>query len=610
MLLRRLHLVAVTTLLAFVLASCGQAAAPTAAPPIPTPTTAGPTSPGPAATPTPAATAKADAPQAASSGYPPEKTKELISQNMYLPGMSYGRGETPKYGGTARFSNKAELPNDDPTLTSSITSINVLGPLHGNGWLVATKREANAEVRPHFAESWSLSQDSKTWTFKLRPDVKWHDGATLVAEDIKFAIDLAVWPPKGRRVGGAFTQLDTLAEVQVVDQRTVRLVFAEPSPHLMEALSSPNNAIIHKRDPAQKELDKGNLTVGLASLGWTSLGPFKFDRYVRGGEFRVVRFDQYFEKDAAGRAMPYLDSVVNTPIPDRAVALGAFRAGRLEAMSRGVGTSLDPQEVVLVKRTFGEKVWFHRYPYLAYGIAMNSLKPPFDDVRARRAVTLYLDRDEGASKMQGGFAFSSGFLSPASWWHSYQYVEWPGFNQKTKIQDQGEAKRLMQEAALAGSPVSISCRSDFLYMCEFSESVLRGVGFVPKIELLDVNAVRETTENMRHQTYMGGPGNGLLPSNILSGWVSSNKRSGNQTNDLKFDEWDRIIRTSTDPLVRRAALWEAEKHMLLDKAYNAPFLREEVVAPYRTYLKGSVVPGYQAHDNSDRSTDWIDQSLK
>jgi peptide/nickel transport system substrate-binding protein len=357
----------------------------------------------------------------------------------------------------------------------------------------------------------------------------------------------------------------------------------------------------------QKEIDKGNVTAGLAPVGWVSLGPYKYDNYVRGGVFKVVRFDQYWEKDASGQAMPYLDAVTNTPIPDRAVALGAFRAGRLDAMSRGVGTSLDPQEVTIVKKTFGDRVWFHRYPYLAYGVSMNVLKPPYDDIRVRKAVQLYMDRDEGAAKMQGGYAFSTGFLSPASWWHSHQYFEWPGFNPKTKKEDQAEALRIFGETGLKGSPVSITCRQDYLYMCEFIDSTLAQIGFKPAIELVDVNIATERSESLQFQTLAGGVCSDLKPIQCMQGYVTT--AIVNRYNDPKIDEWQNIILTSTDPLVRRQALWDAEKYFLLEKAYNAPFWREEVVAPYRTYLKGSIVPGNRAHSNSDRATDWVDKSL-
>lgn len=591
-----------------VAAGCGPGASPTSTPASTGPT-ATPASGDTPPTPAPGALAPVSDEVLARSGYPIEKARQLIAQRMFLPGMTYGAGETPQYGGTASFSNKAELPNDDPTLTTSITQRNIIASITGNGSLVGEKRDRNDEPTGMLAESWTVSDDGKVWTFKLRPGIKWHDGDPLVAADVKFSFDLALSPPSGRRIATSLQEdLPNFDKIEVVDSMTVRLVFKEPSPHLLETLATEINWVSLKRNLAQKELDKGNISFGMAPLGWVGLGPYKYDQFIKGSTFKAVRYDGYWEKDGGGRSLPYLDSVQWTPIPDRAVALGAFRAGRLEAMSRGVGTSLDPREVEVVTRSLGDKVWYHRYPYLVYGVSMNVLKPPFDDIRARKAVNLYMDRDEGANKMQGGFAFSSGFLSPASWWHSHQYYEWPGFNPKTKTQDQAEAKRLMQEAGLVGAKTPISCRTDYLFMCEFEDQVLRGLGFAPSIELMDVNTQAEASRTMQYTVQAGGVCSDLQPIQCMASYTTDSMP--NRYNDPKIDEWQRIIVTSLDPEVRRKALWDAERYFILEKAYNAPFWREEVLGPYRTYLKGSIVPGSRAHSNTDRATDWIDKSLK
>jgi ABC-type transport system substrate-binding protein len=222
-----------------------------------------------------------------------------------------------------------------------------------------------------------------------------------------------------------------------------------------------------------------------------------------------------------------------------------------------------------------------------------------------------MDRDEGALKMQGGYAFSSGFFSPASWYHSGAYKTWPGYTRDTKAQDQAEGKRLLKEAGYVGAKVHILCRTDYLFMCEFTESVLRGVGFDPFIDLKDVNAQSEMSRTGQYQAQTSGPGAVLYPGDQLSGYVTYAANAGiSKPLDTKIDDFQKIILTSTDPLVRRQALWDAENYYLVQMAYNAPFLREETVQAYRTYLKGSIVPGFQPHTNYDRATDWIDKALR
>ena len=77
----------------------------------------------------------------------------------------------------------------------------------------------------------------------------------------------------------------------------------------------------------------------MVDQGWVSVGPFKFDQYNKGSSFRAVKNDLYFEKDSAGRALPYLDSVYYAVIPDRTVAVSAFRAGRIDGTSAAPGTT-------------------------------------------------------------------------------------------------------------------------------------------------------------------------------------------------------------------------------------------------------------------------------
>ena len=355
MLLQRLFKILVLgTVMSMVLAACGEAASPTATGSVPTPVATSSTG----VEPTPTAAAGAEIPTLA--GYPPERIKEMLAQSMYLPTMSYGQGETPQYGGTAVFSNKADPQTDDPMLTSSITVLNVFAAVTGDGGLVKWKRTDNGTYEGYLAESWTLSDDLRTWTFKIRQGVLWHDGTPLVAEDIKWYIDVAVKPPTGRKVAPWFNILPGLTEVKVVDPATLQLVFNRNSPHLLEELSDYSKSIAHQRKLGQAAIDKGNVTFGMVALGGVGLGPFKWDGYVKGSSFKSVRNDQYWEKDEAGRAMPYLDSVQNVMITDKIVTLGAFRAGRLDAMSRGIGASPDKDMMELIKRSLGDTVWYHR----------------------------------------------------------------------------------------------------------------------------------------------------------------------------------------------------------------------------------------------------------
>ena len=593
--------------LATILGACGSAATPTA-----TPAPAISASPAPA--PTVTSGTSASAPVPVLTGYSPEHIKDLLAQGMYLPTMSYGAGETPQYGGTAIYANKLDLPTDD-AYTGSLTVINILGSVTGDGGLVKLKRTQNDSFEPYLAESWKVADEGKAWTFTLRPDVKWHDGTPLLAEDIKFYIDLQMKPPAGRNAQGASTWrtsgLPSFQEVQVIDPRTVRLLFATPQPNLLEVFATTNYTYGFPKHLAQPLIDKGNVTFGMNSVGWVSTGPFKYERYEKGSSFKATRFDQYFIKDPAGRSLPYLDAVYFPVITDRTVALSAFRAGRIDATARGAGAGLDPQMLeILQKGMTTSKVWFMRHPYLEYGIQMNALKPPFDDVRLRKAICLYYDRIDGAKIMEGGMAATAGMVSPGSYYFSNQYESWPGFNNATKAQDQAEAMKTVKDLGVAGTRVQVESRVDYQYMVEYTDAMLRRMGFNSVIQMYDLPTNVDRQARLQYQVSTGGFPTSGFPGGALDQWVTTNHASGSNFNDTKIDEFDRVIRQSSDPKVRKDTLAAAENYIVAEKYYVCPFYRIDWVGAYRTYLKGQVVPGWTAHNNTDRAWDWIDKSKR
>ena len=596
------------TVFILVLSACGQSAPTVTAVPItPTPATVKTISPAPVPTTSGAAAIVVPA----VSGYPPERVKEMLAQNMYLATMQYGKGETPQYGGTAVHANKADPSTDDPFSQGSITQRNVFGSVTGDGGLVRWKPTQNDQYDPYLAESWAVSDDARLWTFKVRPNVKWHDGSPLVAEDIKWFIDVAVFSVKGRKVSPWANALPGLKEVKVIDSLTLQLSFADPSPNLLEGISEFSKVIAAQKKLGQGEIEKGNVGFGMVATQGISVGPFKWDKYVKGSSFRAVRFDQYWEKDGAGRSMPYLDAISNAIITDKTVTLSAFRAGRLDTMARGIGASPDAEMMALIQKSLPGKVWYHRYPYLNNGLDFNSTKPPFDDVRARRAVALYLDREEACQKMYGGFCYGSGWTVPGVYWYSSAYVNWPGFNQKTKAQDQTEAKRIIKELGLVGTKVEQSCRIDYTFNAEFNEQVLRSLGFEPRINCMDIALNGDYNNAGKMQTSTGGATSGGFPNLVMAAYVSTAVNAGTvRPVDLEFDRWQKIVLTSLDPVERRTAFWAGENFFFVEKVYAAPYYREEVIMPQRTYLKGTIVPGWAAHANEDRAMDWIDKSLR
>ena len=163
----------------------------------------------------------------------------IILGGVKYGGVVNGYGEEPQYGGVAVFSHRRDLPSSDPMFSGTISLHNVGGAIWGRGNLLRVKRENNFEVEGYLAQSWEVSDDFKTWDFKLHPNILWHDGTPFTADDVVYWVNLANDPPEGRRTSTwAVTLFGDMASVEAVDKLTVRFNLNNPAPNWPEALSS------------------------------------------------------------------------------------------------------------------------------------------------------------------------------------------------------------------------------------------------------------------------------------------------------------------------------------------------------------------------------------
>jgi len=227
----------------------------------------------------------------------------------------------------------------------------------------------------------------------------------------------------------------------------------------------------------------------------------------------------------------------------------------------------------------------------------------------RRAIVLYTDRQEGIKLVYGGYALEGTFMVPGSMWSDPSFVTWPGFNPKTKAQDQAEAKRLMQEAGVVGTPLTITCRDFYLQNCEFMEATMRGLGFVPKLDVMDLNRQNPLLQSGNFQIDMR-PGGAGKAGNLLTSFVTTNPLNSHKHGDKQVDKYAELIDTTVDPKERQRLVWEADRYITYDKAWYPHWYWEEAVVAYRTYVKGLWIPGEQVQHNNEMSTVWIDTRLK
>src|SRR5881409_3088437 len=338
--------------------------------------------------------------------------------------------DTPRRGGVLLAVIGADPPSLDPHQESTFATLQLVAPLYST--LVQTDPYAYPKIIGDAASEWKISADALTYTFKIRPGIRFHDGSPLTAVDVKATYDKLIFPPPGVRSIRKNTY-SAMSSVEAPDPSTVVFKLKFPSASLLGNLASPWNVIYPKkyldRDPNYFK----NNVVGS--------GPFKFKSYTRGATFEGERNPDYFVKDR-----PYLDGYKFFISTETSVRAAEVRSGRAYIEFR----DLPMAEVEAIKKQLGDKVVVQQTPMTGqWGIAINNTVKPFTDVRVRKALTLGLDRYTAGKVLFGltGLKDVGGLLRPGTEFAMSEadLQKLPGFG-KDMEKNRSEARRLLAEA--------------------------------------------------------------------------------------------------------------------------------------------------------------------
>ena len=523
-------------------------------------------------------------------------------------------GGGPKYGGTAVFANREDPNSWDPLFASGITMHSVADSVQGSGNLVRNCRTDVYKVCPGLAESWEVNADLTEWTFKLRDNVFWHDGQRLTPEDYKWWLE--IWF-RGFKVGDKVrtpapikSYYGELKEVQALDANRVKIVLSRPSPVLLETISEPTATVALPRHLAQARMEAGEVLISPADVGFVGLGPFKFVKHEKGSQVQVKRFDKYWEKDEKGQQLPYLDGIDFPIIPDLNTIIAAFRTGRLDGGARGTGFSLLPQQTEALKRDMGDKVWFAEIAGQRWFLLFNVIRPGAQqDLRVRRAMSLWLDKRAGNQAVMGGQGIITTLTDPRSPWPNPDWKTWPGFNEATRDKDKAEAKRLMAETGLPRVKFANLCRRTWATFCEWLQADLAGLGVDMPLDLKDdaswVGLSRSNSDWDTQILRLDRRFPEAMEAQVTKHSLSAGSRAKHEDNKIP-EFFDRLTRARTTE--QRVTIYrEMERYLLVDQVYAISLFDEVFVFPYRSYVKGLPVPPEDVNQYLDYSTVWLDK---
>jgi peptide/nickel transport system substrate-binding protein len=288
-----------------------------------------------------------------------------------------------------------------------------------------------AALAPELAESWQVASDGMSCTFRLRKDATFHDGATVTANDVKWSFDRAV------SVGGFPTfqmsagSLEKPEQFVAIDDHTFRVDFVRKDKMLMFNLAVVvpfviNSALARKNataaDPWAMTWLRNNEAGG---------GAYRVDSWRPGSETVLVRFDNW-----KSGPLPKIRRVIARDVPSPGT-----RRAMLERGDADISTGFPPKDFDQMIKEDKLKVIGVPIPNALWYVALNTSRPPFDNVKLRQAIAWAIPYEQIQSSAFFGRAkpmYGGGSVEQAAWPQPFPY--------RTDID---KAKALMQEAGLA-----------------------------------------------------------------------------------------------------------------------------------------------------------------
>jgi peptide/nickel transport system substrate-binding protein len=482
--------------------------------------------------------------------------------------------EQPVRGGTLVFGvNSGDPPTYDCHQSVLFPIIHLLTPHYSN--LLKIDTAHYPKVIGDLAESWTVSPDAKTYTFKLHSNVKFHDGSPFSSEDIKASYDRIRNPPQGvvsvRK--GLVSDIDT---IDTPDPLTVVFNLKEANRALIYAFANPFNCVYSAVKLKENPLYPVRNVMGT--------GPFRFVEHVGGSHWAGERFKDYFKP-----GLPYLDGF-RAQFTQGPALINALQGGQIMADFRSV-TTADRDRLTAA---LGDKITVHESPWLnVLLITFNAKKPPFNDPRVRRALSLAIDRWKASEVLPRSsiMRYVGAYLRPGSEFAAREedLVKMPGFSKDIEA-SRAEAKRLLAEARVPNLKVKLLNRTISnlftpagIYIIDQWRQIGVETEHVQANDTLYNNSMNDRTfdvaldfqgDSVDEPTYQ--------LARHLSVDLSQNR--GGYT-DRWIDELFNRQKDETDPKLRYLGVRAFEQRML-DEAYTVPLLWWQRIVVTRSSVRG------------------------
>jgi peptide/nickel transport system substrate-binding protein len=460
--------------------------------------------------------------------------------------LAIGPAEIPLEGGELRFGLTTEPATLDPLSPANTADgrsilFNVFEGL--------VKPDANGRLQPGAAESWTVEDGARVYAFTLREGLRFHDGAPVTLEDVKFTLDTAA------QAGFAgFTQIE---KVETSSPRGIRVTLKEPDPEFLPYITV---GIVPKSNP-----DREKNAIGT--------GPFKIESYAAQQSLVLTKNPAYWQP-----GLPHLDKVSFVFLADSDALLLGLRGGSIDAagVTGSLYHQLDPAQ-------------FDAFPYPSASVqllALNNATPPFDDLRIRRALNYGVDIQEIIDTAFYGEGEPSG--SPLI----------PGLTQyyENSLKDPypfdvAKARSLLAEAGYGAGgrklSLEITVASNYTMHIDTAQVIVKQlaeIGVSATIKLVDwATWLSDVYRGRNYQgTIISLDAANVSPRSFLARYLSSGGSNFVNFNSAEYDRAYHAALTETDE-AKRIGLYKEAQRIISE---NAGGVYIQDILGFRVFPKG------------------------
>jgi peptide/nickel transport system substrate-binding protein len=480
----------------------------------------------------------------------------LLSSLPYTPYWASAQDRS-----SAVFSYHADPASLDPTICSGQNCAYALNHIYEG----LTQLDVNGNIVPSLAESWE-NPDPLTWVFHLRSGVKFHNGADLTAEDVKYSFERVLDPELPGSNLPYFSSIDT---VDATDPLTVTFHLKSPYVPLLGSMSMTGGSILN-RAWAEEQIAAGALEFTSATNG---TGPYQLVEYVPGDRFDLAKFNEYWDTGT-----PKIDDVTWKIMQEMETRVASLRArtASFATVDAIASKQLESSDFVTLYNGpgFGMPVSIH-----------NLRRAPYDNPLVRQAIAVGVDRQAVIDRVFNGDGSLTGPVPTnfGDWFVPVEELPYPT--------DKDRAKELLAEAGYPdGFDTVILGLDTFPYndVGIVYQAELQSIGINASIEQTEFGAWLDKIHEFDFDTHVNGYGFNADPELILG----RSFQCGSDGNfpgycDEAYDALLLDLQSESDHAAR-VAVSRQMQDMLLE---SAPFIWWNTMYDY--YATTDQITGYE-----------------